>query len=71
MTLMNSYDIYVGALAKNLDSLYELIKKRMTHQAGIINIETLIGGKIMKRYYGASHLEGMDLNHNRSPGPID
>jgi Lrp/AsnC family transcriptional regulator, regulator for asnA, asnC and gidA len=62
MTLMNGYDMYIGTLAKDLDFLYQFIKQRMTHQAGIINIETLIGGKIMKRYYGASHLEGMILN---------
>ena len=59
MTLMNGHDIYIDMLANDLDSLYEFIEKKMTHQAGIMNFETLIGGKILKRYYGASHLEKM------------
>jgi hypothetical protein len=53
-------------LAKDLDSLYEFIEKKMTHQAGIMNFETLIGGKIMKRYYGASHLEKMIIPTNQN-----
>jgi len=59
LTLMNSYDIYVGAIAKDLDSLYEFIKRTMTDKAGIFNIETVIAGKVMKRYYSSSHLKIM------------
>ncbi len=57
MTLMNGYDIYLGTVARDLKSLYEFIKQRMKHVSGIINIETLIGAEVIKRYYGASHLD--------------
>jgi DNA-binding Lrp family transcriptional regulator len=57
MTLMNGYDIYIGAVARDSKSLYEFIKQRMKHISGIINIETLIGAEVIKRYYGPTHLE--------------
>jgi len=51
MSLINGYDIYVSTLARDARALYEFIKKKMTRSSGVISLETLICGDIIKRYY--------------------
>jgi DNA-binding Lrp family transcriptional regulator len=58
MTLMNGYDIYLSVLAKTPESLYDFIKKKLAPLPGVISMETLIRGELIKRYYGNYHLDG-------------
>lgn len=59
MTLINGYDIYVSLVDRDAESLYKFIKKKMAPSSGIVSLETLIGGEIIKRYYGAFHIDGI------------
>ncbi len=52
MRLGNGYDICFSVLAKSADSLYDFIKRELASQPGIIKIETLVRGELIKRYYG-------------------
>jgi len=56
MSLINGYDIYVSTLTRNAKDLYEFIKKKMTPASGIISLETLICGDIIKRYYSTHRI---------------
>jgi DNA-binding Lrp family transcriptional regulator len=59
MSLINGRDIWVNVIAKNLELLYKFVKREMTPAAGIISMETLFRGEIIKRYYGTSRAENM------------
>jgi DNA-binding Lrp family transcriptional regulator len=61
MTLMNGYDIYLSVLARTPESLSEFIKKKIAPLPGLINMETLIRGESIKRYYGNYHLDGKNI----------
>jgi DNA-binding Lrp family transcriptional regulator len=52
MRLTNGYDIYLSVLAKTAESLYDFVKNKLVPLPGIIKIETLIRGELVKRYYG-------------------
>jgi DNA-binding Lrp family transcriptional regulator len=57
MTLNNGYDIYLAMVARDSVALYETIKRKIAPTPGITHMETLIRGPIIKRYYGAIHLD--------------
>jgi DNA-binding Lrp family transcriptional regulator len=57
MTLNNGYDIYLATVARDSVALYEMIKRKIAPTSGITHMETLIRGPIIKRYYGAIHLD--------------
>jgi Lrp/AsnC family transcriptional regulator for asnA, asnC and gidA len=61
MTFMNGYDIYASVLAMTPESLYDFIKKKIAALSGIISMETLIRGELVKRYYGSFHLDEENL----------
>ncbi len=67
LSLINSYDVYVNAMAKDAEALYEFIKNKMTPQSEILNIETLICGEVVKRYYNAFRINEM-VTRTREPG---
>jgi len=53
LSLINGYDIYINMIAQDSASLFEFIKKQMTIASGILSIETLVCGEVIKRYYNA------------------
>jgi len=53
MRFINGYDILISIVSQHHESLYELIKEMVAPIDGIVRIETLIRGEIIKRYYGA------------------
>lgn len=59
LSLINGYDILINAAAKNTGALYEFIKNKMTPAHHILNMETLICGEYIKRYYNAFHINEM------------
>jgi DNA-binding Lrp family transcriptional regulator len=63
MTLLNGYDIFVSVVAQRHESLYELIREMIAPIEGIISMETLIRGDIVKRYYGLFHSNKPELNN--------
>jgi Lrp/AsnC family transcriptional regulator for asnA, asnC and gidA len=63
MTLTNGYDIYVSVLARTPEILFDFIKHNIAGIPGVTNIETLIRGEMIKRYYGAFHLDEESLKH--------
>ncbi len=63
MTLTNGYDIYVSVLARTPEILFDFIKHNIAPIPGVINMETLIRGEMIKRYYGAFHLDEESLKH--------
>jgi DNA-binding Lrp family transcriptional regulator len=65
MTLMNGYDIYISAVTQNLEELDRFIKGKMNRAAGFFSVETIIAGKILKRYYGASYIENLLAGQTR------
>jgi DNA-binding Lrp family transcriptional regulator len=52
MTLIQGNGIVVGIHAKDNESLYQLIKKRVSCIKGVKRTETFIRAEIKKRYYG-------------------
>jgi DNA-binding Lrp family transcriptional regulator len=60
MTLANGYDIFLSVITKNTEAAYELINN-ISSFPGVFMIETLIRGRIVKRYYGDVHV-GSDVN---------
>jgi DNA-binding Lrp family transcriptional regulator len=52
ITLINGYDIFVGTISRNTESLYELANKKMAAIPGVLNIEIWLRGKTFKRYFG-------------------
>jgi DNA-binding Lrp family transcriptional regulator len=52
ITLINGYDIFAGVVARDSESLYDLINKRIASIPGVHDIEVWIRGKNFKRYFG-------------------
>jgi Lrp/AsnC family transcriptional regulator for asnA, asnC and gidA len=52
MTLENGYDIYIGTITKNTQDLHRFVKKNMGSSHGVVSMETLIIGDIIRRRYG-------------------
>jgi Lrp/AsnC family transcriptional regulator for asnA, asnC and gidA len=61
LTLTSSYDIYVSVLARTPEMLFDFVKKRIAPIPGVISMETLIRGEMIKRYYGSFHLDEENL----------
>jgi DNA-binding Lrp family transcriptional regulator len=52
MTLVNGYQILLRVIARNLETVNELVIKKIPLIPGITSFETLIGGERVKQYYG-------------------
>jgi DNA-binding Lrp family transcriptional regulator len=69
MTLNNGYDIFLAMVARDSVELYETIKKKIAPIPGITHMETSIRGPLIKRYYGAIHLDSSVVQKMETESP--
>ena len=52
ITLVNGYEIFIVAVCKDSEDLYDLVYNKIAEINGVIDTETWLRGKVFKRYYG-------------------
>jgi Lrp/AsnC family transcriptional regulator for asnA, asnC and gidA len=52
ITLINGYDIFLGTVSYDSESLYNLVNQKIAVIPGVLNAEVWIRGKNFKRYFG-------------------
>jgi Lrp/AsnC family transcriptional regulator, regulator for asnA, asnC and gidA len=52
ITLINGYDIFLGTVSYDSESLYSLVNQKIAVIPGVHNVEVWVRGKNFKRYFG-------------------
>jgi DNA-binding Lrp family transcriptional regulator len=52
ITLINGYDIFLGTVSYDSESLYNLVNEKIAVIPGVLNVEVWVRGKNFKRYFG-------------------